>query len=151
MRNCLHTGSRLTCVYNCERLLFFLPYRGGFVVVVGAPFFVISKCSIRFGLICLLCRLIVTVADGTIGKEEEENSYFIFCWKLRFAFHHDSRSLTCGLVVAVGVGVSFYDTVRQSRGPPLLSSPVIIVQPNLLPFYLFLLFPFSFTTANTEN
>jgi hypothetical protein len=95
--------------------------------------FLLSKCSIRFGLICLLCRLIVTVADGTIEKRIDKNSSFSKITPRTHAFHHDSRSLTCGLV-AVGVGVSFYDTVRQSRGAPLLT-PVIIVQPNLLVFF----------------
>jgi hypothetical protein len=43
----------------------------------------LSKCSIRFGLICLLCRLIVTVADGTIEKRIDKNSSFPLFRKLR--------------------------------------------------------------------
>ena len=69
---------------------------------------------------------------------------FLFYFLLKITLHFSSRLAIVNLWSGSSswVGVSFYDTVRQSRRPPFLSSPVIIVQPNLLPFYLFLLFPF---------
>lgn len=128
---CLHWIKVDVCVYNYELDYCFALYRAAAAASSSSSLpFLLSKCSIRFGLICLLCRLIVTVADGTIEKRIDKNSSFSKITPRTHAFHHDSRSLTCGLV-AVGVGVSFYDTVRQSRGAPLLT-PVIIVQPNLL-------------------
>lgn len=136
---CVYTGSRSMCVCTTTSYDYcFALYRAAAAASSSLPF-LLSKCSIRFGLICLLCRLIVTVADGTIEKKNRQKFLFSSFSKITprtHAFHHDSRSLTCGLV-AVGVGVSFYDTVRQSRGAPLLT-PVIIVQPNLL-----VLFPLS--------
>lgn len=81
---CLHWIKVDVCVYNYELDYCFALYRAAAAASSSSSLpFLLSKCSIRFGLICLLCRLIVTVADGTIEKRIDKNSSFPLFRKLR--------------------------------------------------------------------